>query len=558
MAFGDYIYPNSDTGYLTSNFNLLIDGHIDFKIKDNVAFSVLGDYYMKLFAFDKATKDLFYTVYLFSKPIHITSMYSPILFIDNDYIWVYTQVIISGSDNTAKVYKINLSTHSIESSTSLTSATQNTFSCPTNASYKNKNTIFITDRCQNKLAIFDLDTLTITSQVGSYGTGDYEFKNPSGCDYINGKVYVADRGNKRISIYSDTLSCLGHITVSEYIQDVSANNFSIIATEDYYPADNRSYLLECYDINDYLLKHSKRIVGGTHSYTSNPPTGSARLDVTDTRVYILNKGTSYNIYKAVLNGAVYPAYSSLNLHLETDINSFSVNCKMPLKPIPDMFSPNLNLTPSLLEANLNSFNIKENIVLGVQVSGYNERISSSSNIPFDIDIILQQEGLPHLTMPLDIDIGINVMDTTFPLTVSSQINTVNEIDFTFDMSGKLSPSVELNFEPIDIGDSFNISGTLGIIWNTADLVIKSDNDLFHNTQFSISGRAYTKAEYSTDLLLDFTLKSLANNSYNIFNSKIPLTISGAVIGDSNQILNTESIDLDLFLFGVISDGYIHC
>ncbi|MDQ4066634.1 MAG: 6-bladed beta-propeller, partial [Thermoproteota archaeon] len=76
------------------------------------------------------------------------------------------------------------------------------FSSPSGIAIDSSDNIFIVDRANNRVQVFDNNSNFIT-KWGSPGSADGQFDNPIGVAVdADGRVYVTDEGNARIQVFS--------------------------------------------------------------------------------------------------------------------------------------------------------------------------------------------------------------------------------------------------------------------------------------------------------------------------------------------------------------------
>lgn len=76
------------------------------------------------------------------------------------------------------------------------------------------NHLFILEQKKNRFLKLNFDGVKLDS-IGSIGSGDYQFEDPSDLDVSNGlRIYVSDTGNNRIQVYDRRLQYLSSIKAS--------------------------------------------------------------------------------------------------------------------------------------------------------------------------------------------------------------------------------------------------------------------------------------------------------------------------------------------------------
>ncbi len=61
------------------------------------------------------------------------------------------------------------------------------------------NNIWVADTGNHRIQLFNPEG-KLLSAIGREGSGPEEFRSPTGVAYRNGKIYVADNGNRRIKV----------------------------------------------------------------------------------------------------------------------------------------------------------------------------------------------------------------------------------------------------------------------------------------------------------------------------------------------------------------------
>ena len=67
--------------------------------------------------------------------------------------------------------------------------------------------MFATDRGKHKIFVFNKSTGGLIGSYGSLGGGAGQFRDPQGLAYSDGKLYIGDVQNDRISIWCVDSSC---------------------------------------------------------------------------------------------------------------------------------------------------------------------------------------------------------------------------------------------------------------------------------------------------------------------------------------------------------------
>lgn len=103
-------------------------------------------------------------------------------------------------------------------------------------------TIYITDQDAGKIHSFTIPDHT-QSSFGNFGSGPGQFGSPVQIDATNGlKIYIADRGNRRIQLYDRTFQQLSSIQF-EHLQDILPAKICVRPTGDLYVYNERSHEL---------------------------------------------------------------------------------------------------------------------------------------------------------------------------------------------------------------------------------------------------------------------------------------------------------------------------
>ena len=91
--------------------------------------------------------------------------------------------------------------------------------------------VFVTDISLHALLQFGKKDYKLVRRTGTYGGGEGQLNSPRGlCIDYNGDVYVADRDNNRVSVFSKDLNFLKHLGTQqlEYPNDVKVTPNSVV------------------------------------------------------------------------------------------------------------------------------------------------------------------------------------------------------------------------------------------------------------------------------------------------------------------------------------------
>lgn len=92
------------------------------------------------------------------------------------------------------------------------------------------NQLLVSDWKKNSICILDLDC-NIVDRIGSLGSGELEFINPTGITSDNKKIYIIDSGNNRIQVLNDNFTYDRSIRIPEipgaYFFGIAVNNGQI-------------------------------------------------------------------------------------------------------------------------------------------------------------------------------------------------------------------------------------------------------------------------------------------------------------------------------------------
>lgn len=122
--------------------------------------------------------------------------------------------------------------------------------------FDDKDNLYIADSGWNKIFKFDSDGKFLTS-FGQEGQGPGEFlANPRGYDLNitfgnNGNIYVVDKGNRRLSIFSKEGKYIRQFSFPRYIYDSATVNSK---GDTYLISQSAKKVIDCYDKN-YKLKN---------------------------------------------------------------------------------------------------------------------------------------------------------------------------------------------------------------------------------------------------------------------------------------------------------------
>ena len=111
------------------------------------------------------------------------------------------------------------------------------FNRPLGVAFDNNNHLYVTDHCNHRVQNFDI-TGTYLFQFGSQGSGNGQLKNPLGISVHDGKLYVAEWGNNRISViqldgqFSHIIG-LGHVSNPLYITIDSNDQLLVVNVDDH-------------------------------------------------------------------------------------------------------------------------------------------------------------------------------------------------------------------------------------------------------------------------------------------------------------------------------------
>ena len=127
---------------------------------------------------------------------------------------------------------------------------QDTLKAPCGITVSNKH-VFITDTGLHALLKFDRNSYKLVMRTGTKGSEDGQFNSPRGlCIDYNGDVFVAERGNNRVSVFSKDLIFISNIGIRQLKDptDVKLTPYSVVVVLDESPK-----CVHFYSKNGHLL-----------------------------------------------------------------------------------------------------------------------------------------------------------------------------------------------------------------------------------------------------------------------------------------------------------------
>jgi len=141
---------------------------------------------------------------------------------------------------------------------------------------------YVTNTTNNNIAVYDINTLALDGTIGTSGSGDGQFNNPTGIYVYGDFIYVLDNGNNRVQIFDRTTrnffakfgtlgSGDGQINLPK---GISADNDFI------YIADTGNNRVQLFNI------HSWNFIGKIDTGLSAPE----GIDIKGTTIYVADTG----------------------------------------------------------------------------------------------------------------------------------------------------------------------------------------------------------------------------------------------------------------------------
>lgn len=166
----------------------------------------------------------------------------------------------------------------------------------------NANYIYVADRGNNRIQVFNKNTFAYYSQFGTNGSGNGQFFNPYGMAIDNTHIYVFDYGNLRIQVFNlNTFGYVKKFTITVGEQPIACDDYYLYAsmTSNYYTAFEKAAIGE----GSYIITKTRSL----------SPGGTARdIFVDNSYIYLATVDALYIYDKASFfsgTGALSPLFT---------------------------------------------------------------------------------------------------------------------------------------------------------------------------------------------------------------------------------------------------------
>ncbi|MDP2974406.1 MAG: NHL repeat-containing protein, partial [Candidatus Diapherotrites archaeon] len=117
----------------------------------------------------------------------------------------------------------------------------NQFNDPRDFAFDSKGNIYVADKENSRVQVFDSEGKYVATIGGKKGSGDYEFNSPRAVAVDSkGRVFVVDNGNERVQVFDSSFKYLSTLKGNASFQFKEPVPIAIDSADNIYVADSKS------------------------------------------------------------------------------------------------------------------------------------------------------------------------------------------------------------------------------------------------------------------------------------------------------------------------------